>query len=135
MRLKSKKYKSHVGKVYDIGVATKDHSYSVNGAIVHNSAGGSLASMFLEIIKVDPMEHDLLFERFMTPERAGLSKNLATFIEICTDEGILKLTMESKISVKRDGEVTEISAKDADEGDEFLFEMYDYNTVFNEIIG
>ncbi|MFB5663588.1 DNA polymerase III subunit alpha [Alteribacillus sp. HJP-4] len=36
------------------------------------SAAGSLVSYVLEITDVDPLEHDLLFERFLNPERISM---------------------------------------------------------------
>jgi DNA polymerase-3 subunit alpha len=35
------------------------------------SAGGSLVAYLLDITGVDPLEHNLLFERFLSPDRAG----------------------------------------------------------------
>lgn len=36
------------------------------------SAGGSLVAYLLSITQVDPLEHGLLFERFLNPERVGM---------------------------------------------------------------
>lgn len=41
--------------------------------IGRGSAGGSLIAYLLDIIKLDPLEFDLLFERFMNEGRIGLS--------------------------------------------------------------
>lgn len=38
--------------------------------IGRGSGGGSLIAYLLDIIQVDPLQYDLLFERFLTPERA-----------------------------------------------------------------
>ena len=73
MKLLKKKYFYHTGNVYDIQVASEDHSYIVNKAVVHNSAAGSLISYLLDIVKLDPLKYDLLFERFLTKERAKKS--------------------------------------------------------------
>src|SRR6056297_896157 len=56
------------GDVYDIGVEI-DHTYTINGYSVHNSAAGSLVNYVIGITKVDPIKHDLLFERFLDIER------------------------------------------------------------------
>jgi DNA polymerase III alpha subunit len=59
------------GKVYDFTVPGK-HSYVTDSYIVHNSVGGSLLAWALRITEVDPIRHDLLFERFLNPERVSM---------------------------------------------------------------
>lgn len=56
------------GKVYDFTVPGA-HSYVTDSYVVHNSAGGSLVSYCLDITDLDPIRFDLLFERFINPER------------------------------------------------------------------
>jgi len=61
--------KEYHSKVYDICIDNK-HSYT--GAFaVHNSGGGSLAGYCVGITEVDPIEHELFFERFLD-SRKGL---------------------------------------------------------------
>lgn len=48
----------------------KDQGFMVGPA--RGSAGGSLVAYLAGIIEVDPVEHDLLFERFLTEGRMGL---------------------------------------------------------------
>jgi DNA polymerase-3 subunit alpha len=46
-----------------------------NGILVgpsRGSGGGSLVAFIIRITEIDPVEHDLLFERFMTPGRTAL---------------------------------------------------------------
>lgn len=69
MKLKSKKEFNYKGKVYDLTVNTEDHSYNINNTVVHNSAGGSLVLFVLDITKIDPIKHGLIFERFLNPAR------------------------------------------------------------------
>ena len=53
------------------------------------SAAGSLASYLLNITSIDPLEYDLLFERFLNPERvAGLPDIDLGFADIRRDEVI-----------------------------------------------
>lgn len=73
MKLLKKKYRKYAGKVYDIGVSSKDHTYGVNGVTVHNSAGGCLVSYLLGITKLDPLKYNLLFERFLNAGRVKVS--------------------------------------------------------------
>jgi len=55
-------------KVYDIKVEN-DFSYLTINGIVHNSVGGSLIGYLLDIHKADPIEHGLIFERFLNLEK------------------------------------------------------------------
>lgn len=58
----------YTGKVYDIQVANV-HNYTVSGVTVHNSVGGSIHAFELGISEIDPIKHDLLFERFLSAGR------------------------------------------------------------------
>ena len=67
-RLTKKDVIQYKGKVYDLEV--KDvHSYNINGLIVHNSGAGALLNYALDITQVDPMQYDLIFERFLNIKR------------------------------------------------------------------
>lgn len=55
-------------KVYDISVANNSN-YQTLDFIVHNSGAGSLVLYCLGVTHLDPIEHRLLFERFINPER------------------------------------------------------------------
>jgi DNA polymerase-3 subunit alpha len=48
------------------------------------SAGGSLVSYALDIIKIDPIKYNLIFERFLNPERKKMPDIDADF---CIDQG------------------------------------------------
>ena len=54
--------------VYDITVKD-DHSYVTSNFIAHNSGAGSLVTYCTGITDVDPIKYDLLFERFLNPDR------------------------------------------------------------------
>jgi hypothetical protein len=56
------------GMVYDLSV-DEDPSYNIGGFAVHNSAAGSLVNYLIGITNVDPLKHQLLFERFLDPSR------------------------------------------------------------------
>lgn len=62
---------AHNGKVYDLNVED-DHSYVVNNAAVHNSGGGSIVDYLLGISQLDPITYNLIFERFLNPERVSM---------------------------------------------------------------
>ena len=58
-------------KVYDIEVED-NHSYLTTSFAAHNSGAGSLVCYVLSITNLDPIQHQLLFERFLNPERNSL---------------------------------------------------------------
>ena len=60
----------HKGKVYDLTVEGT-HSYNIDGMFVHNSGGGSLICYLLGITQLDPIKHNLIFERFLSQSRGG----------------------------------------------------------------
>ena len=70
MKIKSISRRKYNGKVYDLKVKS-DKSYNINNLAVHNSGAGSLVCYLLGITQVDPIKHDLLFERFLSPSRGG----------------------------------------------------------------
>ena len=69
MKLKNKKFYNYTGKVYDLQVSSKDHSYNIENVVVHNSVCGSLLAYSLSITEIDPIKFDLYFERFLNKER------------------------------------------------------------------
>lgn len=60
--------KNESKKVYDISVINNSN-YQTLDFIVHNSGAGSLVLYCLGVTHLDPIEHNLLFERFINPER------------------------------------------------------------------
>ena len=69
-KIKTVKVLPYKGKVYDLKVA-ETSAYNIEGLVVHNSGAGSLLCYLLGITQVDPIKHDLLFERFLSPSRGG----------------------------------------------------------------
>ena len=49
------------------------HRRGIATGIGRGSAGGSLVSYLLGITSIDPLKYDLIFSRFLVPERCGLS--------------------------------------------------------------
>lgn len=70
--------------VFDLTV--KDtHSFVINNICVHNSGGGSIVNYLLQISELDPIEYDLIFERFLNPERVSMPKlNWAFIVNLIT---------------------------------------------------
>ena len=85
--VKNLEIKGYHGKVYDFTVE-KDVSYVANDITVHNSVGGSLVSYLLNITNIDPLKYNLLFERFLNPERVSMPDIDLDFTDRRRDEVI-----------------------------------------------
>ena len=68
-KIKKRKIKHFKGKVYDLNIKN-EHTYSISDCAVHNSGAGSLVLYLLNITKIDPIKHDLIFERFLSESRS-----------------------------------------------------------------
>jgi DNA polymerase III alpha subunit/intein/homing endonuclease len=60
-----------VKKVYDIEVEN-NHNYLTSSFLVHNSAAGSAIAYCIGITNIDPIKYNLLFERFLNPDRKSM---------------------------------------------------------------
>jgi len=115
--------------------------------IGRGSAGGSLVSYLLGIITIDPIKYDLLFSRFLVPERCGLNwvdevTVIGSDIDIQPGEDYVEIELEGKIykfwskaefRIRRDGKLLNILAKDLRTGDELLFDNRDILWTLNEL--
>lgn len=90
-RLKSKKQITYNGHVYDLTVQNT-HSYNIQGIAVHNSAAGSLVAYLSGITEVDPVEYDLLFERFQNSQKKSFPDIDSDF----SDPGMVKEYIKEK---------------------------------------
>ena len=72
-QIKDKEYHRYKGPVYDITVEDV-HAYPIQNLIVHNSGAGSLVNYALGITQVDPLKYNLIFERFLNPDRGHMPK-------------------------------------------------------------
>lgn len=62
----------YTGQVHDVHVATDNHcSYLTETCVTSNSGAGSLINYLTGITAVDPLPNDLMFERFLNPDRKG----------------------------------------------------------------
>lgn len=102
------------------------------------SAAGSLLLYLLGITLVDPIRFDLIFERFLLPERAGLYAADTTvfatdvestqYIELdLANNSSLLLDKDAELLVKREGSEAPIRvyADELKEGDDILFDNRD----------
>lgn len=110
------------------------------------SAAGSLLLYLLGITLIDPIKYNLIFERFLLPERAGLSPADTTIIgndmdsnryfELTLDDGkTLNVDYDAEFMVKRTGEEEPIRvyADELEEGDEIIFDNKDILFTINEL--
>ncbi|NDV63918.1 PHP domain-containing protein [Bacteroides sp. 224] len=120
-----------------------------NGILVgcgRGSAAGSLLLFLLGITLIDPIKYDLIFERFLLPERAGLYPSETTiisedissndFIEITLENGkTIKVDKDAELIVKREAEHDSIVvyADEIQEGDDILFDNRDVLFTINEL--
>lgn len=120
-----------------------------NGILVgcgRGSAGGCLVLYLLGITLIDPIKYDLLFERFLLPERAGLYPSDATiigddiestsYIEIeLENHKTYKIDKDAQLLVKRQDleEPIVIYADELQEGDDIQFDNRDLLFTLNEI--
>lgn len=120
-----------------------------NGILVgcgRGSAGGCLVLYLLGITLIDPIKYDLIFERFLLPERAGLYPSDVTvvgdsieskdYIEVELNNGqTYKIDKDAQLVVKRDGEDNPIVlyADELQEGDDIQFDNRDVLFTLHEI--
>lgn len=116
-----------------------------NGILVgcgRGSAGGSLAMYLLGLTLIDPIKYDLLFERFLLPERAGLYPAEATkivsemesntYVEMTLESGkVLKFDKDAQLLVKRNSEELVLYADQLHDGDEVVFDHRDNLWMIN----
>lgn len=120
-----------------------------NGILVgcgRGSAAGSLLLYLLGITLIDPIKYDLIFERFLLPERAGLYPADVTiigedidskdYIELTLESGkVIKVDKDAQFMIKRDGndEPILIYADELQEDDDILFDNKDLIFTINEL--
>ena len=120
-----------------------------NGILVgcgRGSAGGCLVLYLLGITLIDPIKYNLLFERFLLPERAGLYPSQATIVgdDIESTNYIsvelennktYKIDKDAQLLVIREGyeEPLVIYADELKEGDDIQFDNRDLMFTLNEI--
>ena len=120
-----------------------------NGILVgcgRGSAAGSLLLYLLGITLVDPIKYNLIFERFLLPERAGLYPSKTTiigedfdstdYVELTLDNGqTIKIDIDAQLIVEREKEDKPIViyADELREGDNILFDNKDILFTINEL--
>tara|TARA_R110002074_G_scaffold135393_2_gene279944 strand:+ start:239 stop:1780 length:1542 start_codon:yes stop_codon:yes gene_type:complete len=84
------------------------------------SAGGSLIAYLLDITRINPMDFDLLFERFLNRGRMGFFEDRPEY-KVETDEGkIITFQEGDLVRIIRDNRETVVSIEDLKENDEIV---------------
>lgn len=110
------------------------------------SAAGSLLLYLLGITLIDPLKYDLIFERFLLPERAGLSPMDTTIIgndvestsvySLTLENGVtIDVDVDSEFIVKRSGyeKPIRVYADELQEDDDIIFDNKDILFTINEL--
>ena len=121
------------------------HRNGIMTGIGRGSASGSLVLYLLGITIVDPIKYDLIFERFLVPERAGLEyedvtiigeKTNGNYYEIELDDGnVYRLAADSKLRVVRNGGEIEVNVSELRTDDDIKFDNRDLLFTLKEIKG
>lgn len=88
--------------------------------IGRGSAGGSLIAYLLGIIQIDPLEFDLLFERFLNSGRMGEYQDRPFYKIEMEDGSEIGLAEGALVRIDRGGRETVVFIQDLKEGDNIL---------------
>lgn len=134
--------------VYDFILFANKHGIYIGPG--RGSASSSLVSYSLGIINIDPLKYDLLFERFLNPERISMPDIDTDFPNDRRDEVINYVfnkygkqhiahiitfdTLKAKQAIRDVSRVYELTSKQADMLSKSLgnFTKIDLNTAYNE---
>lgn len=110
------------------------------------SAAGSLLLYLLGITLIDPIKYNLIFERFLLPERAGLHPADTTiigddiesteYVELTLETGkVVKVDKDAEFMIYRPGEDKPIRAyaDELQEDDDIIFDNKDLLFTINEL--
>lgn len=128
-------------------MVNKAKEKNIATGVGRGSAGGSLVSYLLGITSIDPLKYDLLFSRFLVPERCGLNWTeavsiLGQDIQLLPGEDYVEIQVEGKsyrffkdaeFQIIRNGKPMKVYADQLHEGDDILFDNRDLLWTLNEI--
>ncbi|PXV57426.1 DNA polymerase III alpha subunit [Dysgonomonas alginatilytica] len=116
--------------------------------IGRGSAGGSLVSYLLGIISIDPIRYDLIFSRFLVPERCGLNwvddiTVIGQDMHVGKGEKVIEVNLEDRqvvfygkaeLRIIRDDKEMTVFAYNLQPGDEIQFDNRDLLWTLNELL-
>lgn len=115
------------------------HRRGIATGIGRGSAGGSLVSYLLGITSIDPIRYDLIFSRFLVPERCGLNwveeitviapdaelQKGETYADIRLDGNHYRICRDAQLRIRRGGQEQTVYADELKAGDDVLFDRRD----------
>lgn len=111
--------------------------------ISRGSGGGCLLLYLMGITKLDPLKYNLIFERFLLPDRSGLYETDVTiikdsvptkeFVEIGMNGRKYKFDRDAQLIVNRGGEDMIIYADELIPGDDIIFDNRDVLWTINKL--
>lgn len=112
-----------LGNVVDYFLSTADilNANTSNGILNgfgRGSSAGSLIAYLLDIVKINPLKHNLLFERFLTPDRLGKMIDDDVMVLTMDDGSKKKLFHDERLIVTREGKKIVTKASELQKNDE-----------------
>ena len=111
--------------------------------ISRGSGGGCLLLYLMGITKLDPLKYNLIFERFLLPDRSGLYEANTTviqgkieskeYVEISMNGKTYSFDRDAKFLVKRGDEEIEVYADELMTNDDIIFDNRDLIWTINEL--
>lgn len=122
------------------------HRRGIITGVARGSAGGSLVSYLLDIISIDPIKYDLIFSRFLVPERCGLSwvdevsiiddrmtiDTGGEYVELKIDGKDYRFDKDAQLIIHRGDSQMKVYADELQEGDDILFDRKNVIWTLNE---
>lgn len=113
--------------------------------IGRGSAGGCLLLYLMGITFIDPLKYDLIFERFLLPERAGLAPMDVTkigddvesenYVEIELENGMmLRCDKDAEFLINRNGEQIVVYADELQDDDDIVWDRRDELFTLNDYV-
>lgn len=123
------------------------HRRGIVTGIGRGSAGGSLVSYLLGITSIDPIRYDLIFSRFLVPERCGLNwvdditviapdvelQTGETYVEVMLDGHCYRVYRDAQLRIRRKDKELTVYADELQVEDEVLFDRRDLLWNLNEL--
>lgn len=111
--------------------------------ISRGSGGGCLLLYLMGITKLDPLKYNLIFERFLLPDRSGLYEADTTvvqgkigskeYVEVSMNGKTYSFDRDAKFLIKRGEEEIEVYADELMTNDDIIFDNKDLIWTINEL--